>query len=83
MALLQHDTDEKESPDMNVVKKAICLATSVLMVFLLLSSSASPAFAETGKAEIHAGDVVCFGTCDDACGFDGKWVPKWQKKTDV
>ena len=55
-------------------KKAICLASFASMAFLLLSSAVFPAFAETGKAEIHAGDVVCFGTCDDACGFDGKWL---------
>ena len=59
---------------MNVMKKAICSAASVLMAFLLLGSAVFPAFAETGKAEIHAGDVVCFGICDDACGFDGKWL---------
>ncbi len=56
------------------MKKAICSAASMLMVFLLLGSVVSPAFAATEKTEIHAGDVVCFGICDDACGFDGKWL---------
>lgn len=59
---------------MNAMKKAICSAASVLMAFLLLGNVVFPAFAETGKAEIQAGDVVCFGICDDACGFDGKWL---------
>lgn len=59
---------------MNIMKKAIRLAASALMAFLLLGSAVFPAFAETEKPEVHVGDVVCFGICDDACGFDGKWL---------
>ena len=25
-------------------------------------------------AQIKAGDILCFGTPDEACGFDGKWL---------
>lgn len=59
---------------MNRMKKAFRLAASALMVLLLLGGTVFPAFAETGKPEIKAGDVVCFGISDEACGFDGKWL---------
>lgn len=53
------------------------LLCAVLILFLAPAYAvgcADPLATETGKAEIHAGDVVCFGICDDACGFDGKWL---------
>lgn len=43
------------------------------VMLLLLCSMVSPAFSDAAP-QIRPGDVVCFGLCDDNCGFDGKWL---------
>ena len=56
---------------------ASALLCAVLILFIAPAYAvgyADSLAAKTGKVEIHAGDVVCFGICDDACGFDGKWL---------
>ena len=48
----------------------------LLSLVLLLAISACPVCAEetATPAQIKAGDILCFGTPDEACGFDGKWL---------
>ena len=48
----------------------------LLSLLLLLAVAACPACAEEAAtpAQIKAGDILCFGTPDEACGFDGKWL---------
>ena len=29
---------------------------------------------DSPEASIKKGDILCFGSPDDACGFDGKWL---------
>ena len=52
-----------------------CILAAVLMI-LLSAGSARPVSAEEtgGQEKIKAGDILCFGTPDEACGFDGKWL---------
>ena len=52
-----------------------CILAAVLTV-LLSAGSARPVSAEEtgGQEKIKAGDILCFGTPDEACGFDGKWL---------
>ena len=47
----------------------------VSLIFLL-AAFYFPACAEEAAAssQIKAGDILCFGTPDEACGFDGKWL---------
>lgn len=47
------------------------IAAWLLAAVLLLA--ALPVYAD-GVDEIKAGDVICFGTPDEKCGFDGKWL---------
>ena len=54
---------------MKTLKRLFCIAA----LALLLTGLLLPAAAEA-PAQIRQGDVVCFGTPDDACGFDGKWL---------
>ncbi|MBQ4381200.1 MAG: hypothetical protein II794_00515 [Oscillospiraceae bacterium] len=49
------------------MKKAI-----ILILCALLISSCLPALAL--PEEIKAGDILCFGTPDEASGFDGRWI---------
>lgn len=51
--------------------------TSVLLMAILMLALAMPAVSETGEIspeEIRTGDILCFGTPDEACGYDGKWL---------
>lgn len=48
---------------------ALLLAAAILTA---LPFAASAAEADTG--EIQAGDILCFGTPDEASGFDGRWL---------
>ena len=52
---------------MGVARKTVVV---ILLIVLLLASGA-PAFA---VKDISAGDILCFGEPDEACGFDGKWL---------
>ena len=57
---------------MNLLKRMPALLMAILMLAL-----AVPAVSETGMIspeEIRTGDVLCFGTPDEACGYDGKWL---------
>ena len=54
---------------MNRINKILCIS----MLLLILTYLTIPASCD-GASEIQTGDVVCFGTPDAACGFDGKWL---------
>lgn len=54
---------------MNRINKILCIS----MLLLILTYLTIPASCD-GAFEIQTGDVVCFGTPDAACGFDGKWL---------
>lgn len=58
---------------MNILK-TIARTTALLAAWALLTATASPAYAAGETEQIATGDVVCFGTPDAACGFDGKWL---------
>ncbi len=46
---------------------------AALLLAAALLTAALPVTAD-GTDKIKAGDVVCFGTPDEKCGFDGKWL---------
>ena len=48
----------------------------LVSLILLLSALAFPVCAEEidSAFQIKAGDILCFGAPDEACGFDGKWL---------
>ena len=56
------------------IPKNITRIAALLTAWVLLTASASPAYAAGETEQIATGDVVCFGTPDAACGFDGKWL---------
>ena len=58
---------------MKILKKITHIA-ALLTALVLLTVTVSPAFAAGKTEQIRTGDVVCFGTPDAACGFDGKWL---------
>lgn len=58
---------------MKILKRITHIA-ALLTALVLLTVTASPAFAAGKTEQIRTGDVVCFGTPDAACGFDGKWL---------
>lgn len=43
----------------------------IILAAVLLLISSAPAYAADS---IKTGDILCFGTPDEACGFDGKWL---------
>jgi len=53
---------------MKLLKRFAALLLAAALVCATLPAAAD----ETEK--IKAGDVVCFGTPDEKCGFDGKWL---------
>ncbi len=52
--------------------KKISLIISVIAVLLTVIPTCAEEAATPAK--IKAGDILCFGTPDEACGFDGKWL---------
>lgn len=58
---------------MKILKK-INLIAVLVTALVLLTVTASPAFAAGKTEQIRTGDVVCFGETDEDCGFDGKWL---------
>ena len=54
---------------MNFNRKKIRTLLLICMVLTMLSTL--PAYAEEA---IKVGDILCFGTPDDECGFDGRWL---------
>ena len=58
---------------MKILKK-INLIAVLVTALVLLTVTASPAFAAGKTEQIRTGDVVCFGEADEDCGFDGKWL---------
>ena len=57
---------------MHVLKRMAAFLMAILLLVL-----AVPSVSETGLVspeEIRTGDVLCFGTPEEACGYDGKWL---------
>lgn len=63
---------------MKITRKFLLLP----VLLLLLSNTVSPAFCDS-VPDIQPGDVVCFGICDDHCGFDGKWLVLDSERTNI
>ena len=51
-------------------RTALLLAVLVLM----MTAVSAPAEETVSPARIKAGNILCFGTPDESCGFDGKWL---------
>ena len=56
------------------ILKKITQSAVFLTALVLAAVTASATFAAEDEAQVRTGDVVCFGTPDAACGFDGKWL---------
>lgn len=63
---------------MKITRKFLLLP----VLLLLLSNIVFPAFCDS-VPDIQPGDVVCFGICDDHCGFDGKWLVLDSERTNI
>ena len=50
------------------------LRVCALLLLLPFTVCMPLAFAEEPSFQIKAGDILCFGTPDEASGFDGKWL---------
>ena len=49
-------------------------AAGLCLLLALLSPVLTSARAEASARQISSGDILCFGTPDEASGFDGKWL---------
>ena len=53
------------------MKQAALFLTLLLLLVAVFPGCAADNAPDTG---IKAGDLLCFGTPDEACGFDGRWL---------
>lgn len=65
------------------ILKKITQSAVFLTALVLAAVTASATFAAEDEAQVRTGDVVCFGTPDAACGFDGKWLVLDSKHTNT
>ena len=61
---------------MKQFKEPLCelltaVAAAVLFFVFLFPASAENAYSHSA---VKTGDILCFGTPDDSCGFDGRWL---------